>query len=223
MKFFHLERAWPRLSSVDPAAVTVPERTAGTLTSADDRWVSALRAGEPAALERLARAETPRVLGILHSLLGPRADIEDLMQTVFLETCRALPAFRGDSSVSTYVAGICVRVARRAMRPTAWIRRRAEWDREPWAVGNPEQSCEQAEQLRRVHAALECISPKKRVAFLLWSLEGLDVRAIAQVMEASVPATKSRILYAQRELRRRAERDPYLRELVQGGQDGRRR
>jgi len=223
MKFFHLDRVFLRLTSVDPAAVTVPERAGGTLTSADDRWVSALRAGEPAALERLARAETPRVLGILHSLLGPRADIEDLMQTVFLETCRALPGFRGESSVSTYVAGICVRVARRAMRPTAWTRRRAEWEGEPRAIGTPEQACEQAEQLRRVHAVLECLSSKKRVAFLLWSLEGLEVRAIAQLMEASVPATKSRILYAQRELRRRAERDPYLRELVKGGQDGRRR
>lgn len=42
------------------------------------------------------------------------------------------------------------------------------------------------------------------------------MRAIAELMHASVPATKSRILYAQRELRKRASRDPYLRELVEG-------
>jgi RNA polymerase sigma-70 factor (ECF subfamily) len=200
----------------------MPEESGRTLTTAEDRWVAALRAGEPAALERLARAETPRVLGLLHSLLGPRADIEDLMQTVFLETCRALPGFRGDSAVSTFVAGICIRIARRAMRPSAWSRRRAEWEREPLAIGNPEQSAHQAEQLRRVHLALSRLSSKKRVAFLLWSLEGLDVHAIAALMQASVAATKSRILYAQRELRQRAERDPYLRELVQGGADVRR-
>jgi RNA polymerase sigma-70 factor (ECF subfamily) len=192
------------------------------LTTAEDRWVAALRAGEPAALERLARAETPRVLGLLHSLLGPRADVEDLMQTVFLEACRALPSFRGDSAVSTFVAGIAVRVARRAMRPTAWTRRRAEWNLDPVAVGDPEQAASQSEQLRRVHQALSRLSSKKRAAFLLWSLEGLDVRAIASLMHASVPATKSRILYAQRELRKRASRDPYLRELVEGGEHVRR-
>jgi RNA polymerase sigma-70 factor (ECF subfamily) len=216
MKFFHLDRLTPRLTPVDPAAVSMPEDSGRTMTTVEDRWVAALRAGEPAALERLARAETPRVLGLLHSLLGPRADVEDLMQIVFLETCRALPRFRGSSSVSTFVGGICIRVARRAMRPSAWTRRRAELDFEPRGLGNPEQSAEQSEQLRRVHLALSRLSSKKRAAFLLWSLEGLDVRAIAELMQASVSATKSRILYAQRELRQRAERDPYLRELVEG-------
>jgi RNA polymerase sigma factor (sigma-70 family) len=108
------------------------------------------------------------------------------------------------------------------MRPSAWVRRRGEWQGEPRARDNPELAVEQAEQLRRVHAALSRLSSKKRVAFLLWSLEGLDVRAIAELMQATVSATKSRILYAQRELRRRAERDPYLRELVEGGTHERR-
>lgn len=219
MKFFHLDRRLLRLNSVDPAAVTMPEDSGHIVTTAEDRWVASLRAGEPAALERLARAESPRVIGLLHSLLGPRADIEDLAQTVFLETCRALPRFRGESSVSTFVAGICIRVVRRAMRPTAWLRRRADWESDPIAASNPERAAEQAEQLRRLHHALSRLSAKKRVAFLLWSLEGLDVRAIAEMMEASVPATKSRILYAQRELKQRAERDPYLREFVAGGAD----
>ncbi len=220
MRFFHPGPLLSRLSSVDPAALTVPERASQNASTADDGWLTALRLGEPAALERVARAESPRVRGLLYSLLGPRADLEDLMQTVFLEVCRALPSFRGDSSVSTFVAGICVRVARRAMRPSAWTRRRVEWQGEPLAHDDPEHSAAVAEQLRRVHAALERLSSKKRAAFLLWSLEGLDVRSIADVMQASVPATKSRILYAQRELRRRAERDPYLRDLIEGADHG---
>jgi len=200
---------------MNPAAVTMPDDPVRTLTTAEERWVAALRAGEPAALERLARAESPRVLGLLHAMLGPRTDLEDLIQTVFLETCRALPRFRGHSSVSTFVGGICVRVARRAMRGNAWTRRRSELDFEPVTTEDPERSASQSEQLRRLHVALSRLSSKKRVAFLLWSLEGLDVSAIAELMQASVPATKSRILYAQRELRQRAGRDPYLRELVE--------
>jgi len=211
-----------RLTSVGPAAVTMQGRPAADLVSADDRWIASLRAGEAAALEQLARVEAPRVAGLLRSLLGPRADIEDLVQTVFLETCRALPGFRGESAVSTFVGGITVRVARRAMRPSAWLRLRSEWVDEPRAHGNPEESAQQAEQLRRVHDALERLSSKKRAAFLLWALEGMDVPAIAELMQASLPATKSRILYAQRELRERAARDPYLRELVKGPSDGRR-
>lgn len=222
MKFFHLQLGRPRLTSVEPGAVTIQGRLAADRDSADERWIAALRAGEPVALERLARLEAPRVAGLLRSLLGPRTDIEDLVQMVFLETCRALPGFRGTGAVSSFVSGITVHVARRAMRPSAWTRRRVEWTQDPVAHGTPEDAAHHAEQLRRVHAALERLSSKKRVAFLLWALEGMDIPAIAAVMEASLPATKSRILFAQRELRQRAERDPYLRELL-GGQSHERR
>ena len=185
-----------------------------------DPWIARLRAGDPVALERLARQEAPRVARLLGSMLGPRQDMEDLVQTVFLEACRALPGFRGDSSVSTFIGAITVRVARRAMRPSAWLRRRVWEAPEPIAVSDPEQGAEQAAQLRHVRRALEAIAVKKRVAFLLWALEGMDVAAIATLTGASVPAVKSRIYYAQRELQQRAARDPHLRDLLKGGADG---
>jgi RNA polymerase sigma-70 factor (ECF subfamily) len=146
--------------------------------------------------------------------------MEDLVQTVFLETCRALPGFRGESSVSTFVGGITVRVARRAMRPTAWFTRRAYVEVEAVERDDPEQASARAEQLGRLHSALQKVAPKKRVAFLLWALEGLDVEQIAELTGASASATKSRIFYAQKELRQLAARDPALRGLLQGGDDG---
>jgi RNA polymerase sigma-70 factor (ECF subfamily) len=178
-----------------------------------------LRAGDAAALERMARQESPRVARLLGSMLGPRQDLEDLVQNVFLETCRALPGFRGESSVSTFVGAITVRVARRAMRPSAWLRRRVWEAPEPVAVSDPERGAEQAQQLQHVRRALDAIGDKKRVAFLLWAIEGMDVGAIAELTGASVAATKSRILYAQRELHRRAERDPVLRGLLKGARN----
>lgn len=182
-----------------------------------DPWVARLRQGDPVALEQMAREELPRVTRLLGSMLGHRADMEDLVQTVFLEACRALPRFRGESTVSTFVGGITVRVAKRAMRPTAWVRLRAQVAPEPEANSDPERSAQGAALLRRVHRALESIAPKKRVAFLLWALEGMDVPAIAELTEASVPATKSRIFHAQKELKRIAARDAVLRELLQAG------
>lgn len=201
------------------AAVSGAER--GEVASGGaDPWIARLRAGEPAALELLARQEAPRVARLLGSILGPRQDMEDLVQTVFLEACRALPGFRGESAVSTFVGAIAVRVARRAMRPSAWLRRRVWEAPEPVAHSDPEQNAHHGEQLRQVRRALESITVKKRVAFLLWAVEGMDVAAIADVTGASVAATKSRIYYAQRELQQRAARDPALRELLKGGGDG---
>ena len=42
-----------------------------------------------------------------------------------------------------------------------------------------------------------------------------DVATIAETMGASISATRSRIFYAQKELRARAAADPYLREFVE--------
>jgi RNA polymerase sigma-70 factor (ECF subfamily) len=204
---------------VRPAALVDGTGPRNALIAEQDEWLERVRAGDPLALDRLARQESPRVARLLVRMLGPRADLEDLVQTVFLETCRALPGFRGDSAISTFVGGITVRVARRAMRPAAWFTRRAHVEVEPLAVGDPERAAGHAEQLRRLHRALDKVAPKKRIAFLLWALEGLDVAAIAELTGASPSATKSRIFYAQKELRNLAARDPYLKGLLQGDDD----
>lgn len=174
--------------------------------------------GDREALQHIARTQETRVRRLLVRILGPREDLDDLVQTVFLELCRALPRFRGDSQLSTFVGGITVRVARRAMTPTAWFRRRSEMPREPSSsAAPPDERSLAAERIARTRVALEKISEKKRVAFLLWALEGLEVEEIAAMMDASVSATRSRIFYAQKELRRLAKFDPYLRELLEEG------
>lgn len=168
-------------------------------------------------LEAVVRSELPRVERLLLRILGPRRDLEDLVQTVFLELCRALPTHRGDSSVSTFVGGITVNVARRAMRRSAFFTRRGPMPEHAVAPGGaPDEDAAAREQLARVRAALEGIGPKKRIAFALWAFDGMDVGEIAEVMGASVAATRSRIHYAQKELRQKASRDPILRELIEG-------
>lgn len=184
----------------------------------DPSIVERARRGDGAALEMIVRAEAPRVERLLLRLLGPRQDLDDLMQSVFVELCRALPAYRGESALSTFVGGIAVRVARRGMKGSAWSRRRRDLDSEPPSPGsNQSAAYEAGEQLRRTRRLLEKIAPKKRVAFMLWALEGMEVEEVAELTDASVSATRSRIFYAQKELRKLAAKDPYLRELVGGG------
>ncbi len=78
----------------------------------------------------------------------------------------------------------------------------------------PERRTSDRERMRRVRAALERIKPNKRIAFILWALEGMEPAQIAELMDASVSATRSRIYHAQRELKAMAARDPYLREAL---------
>lgn len=173
-------------------------------------------AGHPRAFAEIVRAHADRVARLLVHLLGPRTDLEDLVQTVFLELCGAMPRFRGDSSLATFIGGITVHVASRCRRPSAWWRLRGEFDEaEVEAVGpNPEAALYSTEQMQRTRKALMRIRAPKREAFILWALEGMEPEQIAQATGASLSATRSRIFYAQKELQQMAHKDPYLKDLV---------
>jgi RNA polymerase sigma-70 factor (ECF subfamily) len=171
-------------------------------------------ASPDAALIALVRAELPRVERLLGRMLGPRADLEDLVQQVFVEALRS-GRYRGEGSPGAFIGGIAVQIAKRAMRGSAFSRRRADLLEEPVAsTGCPESAYTRAVQLKALRAALSHLSPKKRVAFTLWALEGLKVTEIAALTGQSLPATRSQIFYAQKELRAFAERSPALREAL---------
>lgn len=170
---------------------------------------------DAAEVAALLRTELPRIERLLVRILGPRGDLEDLSQTAVLEVLRALPRFRGDCSMRSFVGAITVHVAHRAMRPRAFWRRWAPLPVDAESSGSsPEDDATRRQGMRCVRRALERIAPKKRIAFCLWALEGMDVREIAEMTGASVPATRSRIFYAQKELRLLALEDPMLREVL---------
>ncbi len=182
--------------------------------------VDRARAGDRAALAELVRANVPQVERMLHRILGPRRDMDDLVQNVFLELSRALHTFRGDSAFSTFLGGITIRVARRAMRPSAWQRRSTLLLEEPVVEhSEPDVSAHAQERLRRAQRLLDGLPEAQRTAFVLWALEGLDPATIAAMTDSTVAATRSRIFYAQKRLEEGAQRDPWLAEWLSGGDD----
>lgn len=175
------------------------------------------QAGDAGALDWIVRTQWQRVQRLLTRIWGPRQDLEDLVQTTFLETLRALPSFRRESELSTFVSGIAIRVARRALRPSLVVRHAVALDdalSPPSVAGSLDKQLRDVEALRRAHAILAGVSEPKRVAFLLWALEGMAIADVAASMQASVSATRSRVFYAQKELTEAAKTDPYLLEWL---------
>ena len=202
------------LSVVRPRALDADEANESEL-----RWVARAQAGEPEALDWLVRVHAQLVERMLVRILGRRQDLDDLTQNVFVETLRALPTFRSESSIRTFVAAIAVRVARRALRPSLVVRMRAELAEDALSTQGsaPDVQWEAHKRLQHVRDALAHLSDKKRIAFLLWSLEGLAPEEIAKIMSSTTAATRSRIYHAQKELLERATRDPVLREWLSEG------
>jgi len=162
----------------------------------------------------LVRDELPRVERLLGRILGPRQDLADLVQAVFVEALRSSRSYRAQGSPGAFISGITVRVARRALRGTAFSRHRAELSFEPASNSqDPEAHSASAERMRHLRAAVARLSPKKQVAFLLWALEGMSTAEISAHTGSSESAVRSQIFHAQKELRAMAERSAVLREL----------
>jgi RNA polymerase sigma-70 factor (ECF subfamily) len=145
----------------------------------------------------------------LYRVLGDRAELDDLVQEVFVIAFRGMARFRGESKLSTWLYRICVNVALGRLR--AKTRRpppiltaepvRAE-DEKPTDDGSPEKALERREDIARVYRALEQLSPKKRVVLVLHEIQGLDIREIAEIVSAPLITVRTRLHYARKEFYR---------------------
>ncbi len=82
--------------------------------------VRAAAAGDTAAYELLYRRHAPRVFAVLWRLCGDQqARAEDALQEAFLQAWKALPGFRFESSLSTWLHRLGVNAALMELRGRA--------------------------------------------------------------------------------------------------------
>jgi RNA polymerase sigma-70 factor (ECF subfamily) len=175
---------------------------------------------EAAAERVLFRREYPRVNATVYRILGSARDADDLVQETFVAVFQALPRFRGEARLSTFIDRIAVRVVFhhvRARKPaTVSLELVAELE------DGRERTDERAsarDGLRRLYAVLAALSPDMRVAFALHAIDGRPIAEVARLVSASTVATKLRIWRARREVERRAAADDVLRDYLAAGGD----
>ena len=188
-------------------------------TTPDPALIEACRKKDRAALETVFRAHLPTLERFVAHMVGPKADIEDLVQDTLVTAIAAFPGFRGDASVGSWLNGIAVNVVRRHLRRPV-ERRSVPLDlvaasAEPVDPGAPPDGiADGRRRVERIHAHMSAIGPERRIAFILHVVEGRPIEEIAQIVGASSMAVKSRIFWARRALMARVRRDPALRELA---------
>lgn len=158
-------------------------------------------------LEELFRAHAEDVLRIVTRLLGPRAsegDVDDLVQQVFLAADRARAKFRGEARLSSWLYGIATRVVLQHQRGRRRYRSMLErFEASPLlgrATGDLGAEVERRAALRRVWDVLDTMEPRRRMAFVLFELEGLTASEAATALGCSQEALRSRVRRARIEL-----------------------
>lgn len=184
-----------------------------TAVSAPDDLALAGRcsAGDREAQRRLFADYRRRAHATLYRVLGSNRDMEDLLQETFLEVFRSLPRFRGEAKLSTWVDRIAARVAYGYLRRRRPPATHLEAVPEPAATGpTADHSVAARDAARRLYRVLDRLDDKMRIAFALHVVDGRPLREVAEIMDASLVATKSRVWRARREIERRAAADPVL-------------
>ena len=133
-------------------------------------------------------------------LRGDAAAAEDVAQNAFLRAYRALPGFRGDSSLDTWFYRILIREVHRYRR---WHAVRQLWSGDPAEAPEPvdERPTGDAGLRRRIAAALERLSSSQREAFVLVHLEGFSVAEAAVMLGKASGTVKSHLHRALASLR----------------------
>lgn len=143
--------------------------------------------------------------------LGPRHDLDDVVQDALVATADALLHFRNESSLNTYV----YRVVQRSCSRYRQKHRHAQKGAPLHAAVDvdsitPEALAMEKESVRRLYAALDELSEILRSAFVLCAIEQMAHEEAARIEGVSVETLRARLKRARAELSERLRKDPYL-------------
>jgi RNA polymerase sigma-70 factor (ECF subfamily) len=181
--------------------------------------------GESAAARELFRRHRGRVHACLFRVLGTNQDMDDLLQEAFLQVFQSLRGWRAEASLATWIDRVSVRVAYRYLSrrrgratPVELVEDDLPGDLIPLvapASGARRQLARDG--VRRLYDVLDGLSPAARLAFTLFEIDGRPMAEVAELVGATVTATKLRVWRARRAVEAAAASDPVLREFVGGG------
>jgi RNA polymerase sigma-70 factor, ECF subfamily len=172
-------------------------------------------AGERAAQRELFMAQRASVHHTLYRILGSNRELEDLVQDAFFEIFRALPSFRGDSTLTRWCQTIATRIAYLAIgrkKPPAVDLSLIEESLPDGTDARREAHIREA--ARRLYAALDRLDPKQRIAFALATIDGRSMAEVAALTESSIVAVKTRVWRARKDLMKRAAKDEVLKSYI---------
>jgi RNA polymerase sigma-70 factor (ECF subfamily) len=197
-----------------PAFAAIDLPVSAPIDDAVPTYVRRAMTGDTRAFGELYRLHRRDVARLAGRMLGPRGDLEDLIQEVFIQVFRSLPNFRGDSRFTTWLHRVTVNVALmhlRALRSRPQLGPEAPADATPAVdTESPLDGVARNERLRALYRILDQLSDKKRTVFVLHDLEGLPAGDIAKLVGSPVLTVRTRLFYARREVYAAMATDPTL-------------
>lgn len=160
---------------------------------------------------RLVHEQGGRIFNTVYSMLGNRADAEDVVQDVFLRAYQSRGGFRGAASATTWLYRIAMNAVSDHMRRNGRAARLCNTltaaDLELLGAAmktteTPESIYCRKELGETIRKALGALPPKLRMVFVLKEMDGYTYREIGRMLGISIGTVESRLFRAREMLRR---------------------
>ncbi|MBA3736223.1 MAG: sigma-70 family RNA polymerase sigma factor [Actinobacteria bacterium] len=157
--------------------------------------------GDLEAFAEFVRTFERRIRTVLYRLLDDGRDVDEAVQDTFVQAWRNLERFRGDAAPYTWLYRIAVNEAlmrrRRKKLPTSEL--------QETMVAGGEDAFAAADTRAFLIERLRQLPVEQRSAVVLRDVEGLSNEEVAQALEISLAAAKSRIHRGRTQLREELE------------------
>jgi len=161
----------------------------------DTALVQMVVAGHGEYFDELMRRYKKMIRAQVVSILRNSSDVEDVVQDVFFKAWRALPTFRADASLRTWLTTIAHNEAL-----MLWRRHRRqrleqpsrEFDTVAWHGEPADKALIRSEAAQAVRGALVRLPVKYREVLVLRDIEELSAPVTAERLKSSLPAVKTR-------------------------------
>jgi RNA polymerase sigma-70 factor (ECF subfamily) len=152
----------------------------------------------------IVKEHQANVANLCYKLCGNKLEVDEVTQQVFVELYTALPRFRNQSKLSTFIYRITVNVVSKMLARQKRIV--PEDDEVQFDVRSEDRNAEEAiihnEKMQQLQAALLHLNEEQRTALVLFAFEDKSYNDIAAEMNWSLSKVESLIFRAKNNLRK---------------------
>ena len=198
--------------SMNPSVATEQtsyQQATPEIQTQEKAWAKAAQKGDSTAFMNIVEAYQKPVYNLCYRMLGDTTQAEDAAQETFLRVYTKLKTYNHDHKFSSWLLSIashyCIdQLRRRRYQMVSWD------DLPPWrwlptSDPEPEEAVLANETHHALHALLNALPPDYRAAVILRYWHELSYDEIAETLDTTVSAVKSRLFRARQMMVKQSE------------------
>lgn len=199
-------------------SVKAPQSSASLAAAPDAELAERAASGDEMAFETIMRRHNRLLFRTAHSILRSDAEAEDALQEAYMRVWRAVPTFRSDSTLATWMVRIIINEAPGRLRrhcaqaiPLHTAMESTDLATQESMHDDPDRRQEQAAmwaQMRQLmEARIDALPAAFRTVFMLRTVQEMSVQEVSAALEIPEATVRTRYFRARGLLREGLARD----------------